>query len=293
MKKLLILAMLFLGTGGCYTPLNNSGVATTKAWLDIPAKKTDFDGKQFDSCYQFRLRFVPQEAEAALDLRESCIDSCCWRSDKEEVVLDFNKNFDRNLKYYGRADKFTPSKITLQVSHSNLLNTTAVKVSPRGAISRNGTVKLKRETVEDPVRLAQIESQARLLQTRRNAQLADRRAEQAEEAVRDSYTDPAVQQRAQNLVQQAEGTVIDRYFYNLNKSYTRRGYAFLLSQRLYTARPIGDYVYRVSCHAKVQTGRDIHHLQNRTISCGVWRADLPAQTVSPMDGTARKIKALN
>lgn len=292
MKKLLILATVLLACG-CYAPLNNSGVSTTKAWLDIPAKKTDFDGKQFDSCYQFRLRFVPADAEAALDLREACINACCWRSDKDEVILDFNKNFEWNLKYYGRADKYTPGKITLKVSHSNLLNTTAVKVSPRGAISRNGTVKLKRETVEDPVRLAQIESQARLLQARRNARLADERAAEAEAAEIASYDDPAVKQRALDLVQRTEGTRIDRYFYDLNKTYNRRGYVFLLSERFYSAAPLGNYVYRVACNAKVQSGVNAHNLKNRTVSCGVWRADLKAGTVSPADGTARRIKTLN
>lgn len=293
MKKVLILAMLFLGLSACYTPLNNSGVATTKAWLDIPAKKTDFDGKQFDSCYQFRLHFVPQEAQAALDLQDVCIDTCCWRSEKDEVVLDFNKNFERNLKYYGRADKFTPAKITLKVSHSSLLNTTGVKVSPRGAISNNGTVKLKRETVEDPVRLAQIESAARLLQVRRNARLTDERTRRAEQDALASYDDPAVQKRAQELVQKTEGTRIDRYFYNLNKTYSRKGYVFMLSDRFYTAKPIGDYLFRVVCKAQVRSGVSSAALQNRTVSCGTWQADLTEQTVRPLDGTARKIKALN
>ncbi len=293
MKKILFLAILWGVAAGCYTPLNNSGVATTKAWLDIPAKKTDFDGKQFDSCYQFRLRFVPSDAEAALDLRESCIDACCWRSEKEEVILDFNKNFERDLKYYGRATRYTPGQITLKVGHSSLINTTGVRVFPRGAISSNGTVKLKAETVEDPVRLAQIENAARLLQVRRNARLADQRAAEEEEEAALFYDDPAVQQRAQALVQRQEGARIDRYFYNLNKTYRKKGYVFLLSQRLYSARPLGDYVYRVSCNAKVQSGTQAQHLQNRTVSCGVWRADLPKQTVSPMDGTARRIKALD
>ncbi len=283
--------MLLTGLAGCYTPLNNSGIATTKAWLDIPAKKTDFDGKQFDSCYQFRLHFVPAEADAALDRRDSCIDACCWRSDKGEVTLDFNKNFERDLKYYGRATKYTPGKITLKVSHSSLLNTTGVKVSPRGAISSNGTVKLKREIVEDPVRLAQIESAARLLQVRRNARLADQRTQEAEEAAAMAYDDPAVKQRAQDLVQRREGAHIDHYFYNLNKTYNKKGYVFLLSERFYSAQPIEDFVFRVVCRAKVQTGTRADSLQERTISCGTWQSDLTAQTVSPLDSTARKIKA--
>ena len=125
MKKALLLATVLL-TAGCYAPLNNSGVTTNKAWLDIAAKKTDFQGKQYDSCYQFRLKFAPQQAATQLDLQDTCISACCWRSDKEEVVLDLNKNFEKNLKLYGRAEKYSPAKITLKVTHSNLLNTSAV-----------------------------------------------------------------------------------------------------------------------------------------------------------------------
>lgn len=290
MKKLLLLAMWLCISAGCYAPLNNSGVSTTKAWLDIPAKKTDFDGKQYDSCYQFRLRFVPADAAARLDLRESCVDACCWRSDKEEVTLDFNKNFERDLKYYGRADRYTPEKITLRVSHSNLLNTTAVRVYPRGAVSANGTVKLKRKTVEDPARLAQIEAQARRLQAQRNARLADRQTEEAEALARED--DVLARKRAQTLLQRAEGAKIDRYFYEMDKSYKRKGYIFLLSERLYSSRPQPDGSYRVTCRAKIQSGTAVNSLQNRTVSCGVWKADLAAGTVSAQDGTARRIKML-
>lgn len=289
MKKAFLLATAVWICAGCYTPLNNSGVATTKAWLDIPAKKTDFKGTQFDSCYQFRLHFVPAEAEATLDPRQSCLDACCWRSDKDEVVLDFNKDFEKNLKYYGRADKYTPGKITLKVSHSSLLNTTGVKVSPRGAISPNGTVRLKKQTVEDPVRLAQIEDQSRQMLARRNAWLAERNIAQEEFAAAEGE-DPAAQHRAQELVQSKEGARIDRYFYGLDKTYKQKGYVFLISQRLYSARLTGENTYSVSCRAKVQSGADAEHLKNRTVSCGIWKADLAQKKVAPADATARKIK---
>ena len=291
MKKVFSLAIFSVFFVACYAPLNNSGVATTKAWLDIPAKKTDFDGKQFDSCYQFRLSFSPAEAKTALDGQKTCIDSCCWRSEQSEVVLDFNKNFEKNLKYYGRADKYTPSKITLSVNHSNLVNTTSVKVSEKGIINKNGLVKLKRETVEDPVRLAQIENQARFLQARRNAYLADQAILQEQNT--QTAEDAAAQQRAQDLLQRLEGAKIDRYFYNLNKEYRSKKYIFLLSQRIYTARLSDENIYTVYCKAKVQTGTQPEDLQNRTFSCGVWKVNLALGTASPADSVARKIKTQN
>lgn len=287
MKKAFFLAIFFCMAAGCYAPLNNSGVSTTKAWLDIPAKKVDFEGKQYDSCYQFRLHFAPAEAANALDLQQSCIDSCCWRSDKEEIVLDFNKDFEKNLRLYGQAEKYTPGKITLRVSHSNLLNTTAVKVSPRGAVSQNGTVKLKKEVVQDAARLAQVQAENRRAQTRLNAWKADLAA------LQDNVPDEAALSRAQDLVQKKEGARIDRYFYKLNKSYSRQGYIYLLSQRYYTARSAGENTYRVTCRAKVQSGATAEALTTRTVSCGVWTADLAAGKVTPQDSTARRIKAKN
>lgn len=289
MKKILSLAICLLLTG-CYTPLNNSGVSTNKAWLEIPAKKTDFQGDQYDSCYQFRLHFIPTDAEAQLDLHDSCIDSCCWRSDKQEVVLDFNKNFEKNLRFYGRAAQYTPEKITLTVSHSNLLNNTTVKVSPRGAISANGTVKLKSKIIENPARLVQIEQQARRLQAQHNALLAERNIPQEDETV-SVPVDPQAQLRAQQLLQRLESPRIDHYFYQLNKTYQQRGYIFLVSDRIYVARPVADGTFQVTCRAKVRSGTQPAQLQNRTISCGIWKANLVLQTVSPQDSTARKIKA--
>ena len=288
MKKLFPLAITFCLLSACYAPLNNSGVSTNKSWLDVPAKKTDFDGKQFDSCYQFQLDFIPEDAAETLDLRETCIEHCCWRSDKTQVVLDFNKNFEKNLAYYGRANKYSPEKITLQVSHSNLVNTTSVKVSPQGAIKNNGIVKLKKEVVENPSRLAQIESQARMLQTRRNAWKADQQALQQETL--QEQEKPLLLQRAKELVQRKEGTRIDRYFYQLDKSYKKKGSIFLLSQRIYTASFVSENIYKVKCHAQTQTGSSAEQLQQKTVSCGTWKANLEDGTVSPADNKSRLIK---
>ena len=287
MKKLFPLAIFFCLLSACYAPLNNSGTSTNKSWLDIPAKKTDFDGKQFDSCYQFQLDFIPEDAANALDLKEACIDQCCWRSDKTEVVLDFNKNFEKNLAYYGRANKYSPDKITLQISHSNFVNITSVKVFPQGAIKNNGTVKLKKEVVENPTRLAQIEHQARMLQTRRNAWKADQKNLQ-QELLRRQET-PLLLQRAKDLVQRKQGTSIDRYFYQLDKSHKKEGSIFLLSQRIYTASYVTEDIYKVKCHAKVQTGISADQLKQETVRCGTWKADLQQGTVSALDNKARLI----
>lgn len=309
MKKTSLAAILIFCLTGCYTPLNNSGVATTKSWLEVYGKKTDFDGKQYDSCYQFNLHFWPQEAAEQLNLQESCISSCCWRSDKEEVVLDFNKNFDANLAYYGRARKYSPAQITLKVSHSNFVNTTKVTVSPRGSISSKGLVKLTYEEVENPARLAQIEESARRLQARRNAYLIELAQNQAADTLPEEETPPVrkktakrkstkqLAQTASSPAQQAEalahrqaGAKIDAYFYRMDKNYKKQGALFLLSDRiLHPHQTETNGVWSVSCQARARTGLTTDTLKASTFSCGIWTVDLNKNTVTPEDKRAQMI----
>lgn len=159
MKKLLISAIIILSTAACYTPMSSLDVSTNKPWLDVKATRLDFNRDQYDSCVQFNLHFWPPEAEQTLDLAETCIETCCWRSDKEEIVLDFNKNFEHDLQTYGVARRYSPEKITLKVSHSNLLNFTKVSVSPAKAVTSDGLVKLTYTQEEDAARLADISAE--------------------------------------------------------------------------------------------------------------------------------------
>lgn len=292
MKKILCGAILTFCLAACYTPLNNSGVATTKPWLEIPAKKLDFDGKQYDSCYQFNIRIWPQEAAEQIDLAQACISDCCWRSDKEEVTLDFNKNFEADLAFYGRARKYSPGKVTFRVAHSNLVNTTKVTVSPTGTVNNKGLLKLSYKEYENPARLAQIEAASRRLQTRRNAYLIEQQQrqaaqEQAKEAARQKAAQNAA---ARTLLLRRAGTQIDAYFYQMNKTYKKQGAIFLLSERILLADPLntqGDY--SVTCHAQARTGVDIKNLKASTFSCGTWRVSLEDGTVQAYDKKARQI----
>ena len=138
------------------------GVSTNKPWLDVRSTRLDANREQYDSCVQFNLRFWPPEAEQALDLDAACITSCCWRSQSDEIVLDFNKNFERDLQTYGSARRYSPEKITLKVTHSNMLNFTKVAVSPARAINNKGLVKLSYEVEEDPARMEQLRVQQKI-----------------------------------------------------------------------------------------------------------------------------------
>lgn len=292
MKKPLCGAILFFLLGGCYTPLNNSGVATTKPWLEVSGKRTGFDGKQYDSCYRFNVRFWPQEAAENIDLKDSCISACCWRADKEEITLDFNKNFEADLAIHGRARKYSPAKITFKVSHSNLVNTTKVTTDPKGSVSNSGLIKLTYKEYENPARLAQIASHARDLENSRqvvlNASPKTASAKKRADAARPAPPDYA--ELAKALVHRRAGAKIDAYFYQMDKTYKKQGAVFLLSDRILHARAGATAEeYTVSCQAKARTGIDAQHLRASTFSCGTWNVNVTDQTVTPDDKRARLI----
>ena len=305
MKKSTWLAILILLTG-CYTPMNNSGVATTKPWLEVSGKKLDFDGKQYDSCYQFKLHFWPQEAQQVINLKEACISSCCWRSDKEEVVLDFNKHFETDLAIYGRARKYSPGKITLKISHSNLLNTTKVTASPQRAISNTGLVKLSYKEYENPTRLAQLETSARqqaaLAAAQRAAyyqkqeelkQQAQQLPKKTKQKVQKEKKSVSPEDLAKTLFQRQAGTKVDTFFYQMDKTYKKQGAVFLLSDRIIQAHQTSiDGLYHLSCQAKARTGLDIKQLRASTFSCGTWQVDTQKQTVEPLDKRAELVWTL-
>ncbi len=292
MKKV-ILGAIALWLAGCYTPLNNSGVSTTKPWLEVPAKRVDFDGKQYDSCVQFKLRFWPQEAADRLDLQESCISACCWRSEHEEISLDFNKNFERELRTYGVARKYSPEKITLKVTHSNLVNVTKVTTDPRGAVKNSGLIKLSYTTVRDEKRLAEIERELALQEEFTPEEQVQTPAARPASAQKSPTPAKPVEdiglRRAKALVQRKVGTQIDTYFYHMNKTYQAAGSLFLLSARLLVPKRLPDGTYQITCHAKARTGIDEKHLNASDFPCGVWLADLATQLVLPDDAKARQI----
>ncbi len=301
MKKV-ILGAIVLCVAGCYTPLNNSGVATTKPWLEVPGKRVDFDGKQYDSCVQFKLRFWPQEAVERLDLQDSCISACCWRSEHDEITLDFNRKFEEELHAHGVARKYSPEKITLKVTHSNLVNVTKVTTDPRGAIKNNGLVKLSYTTVRDEKRLAEIEQELawqeqqeppaptpEVEQTPRGAGTVTNTVQRPARATIAKPAQDVNLLRAKTLVQRKVGAQIDNYFYHMNKTYQATGAMFLLSSRLLVPQANADGTYTVTCHAKARTGIDEKHLNSSDFPCGRWLADLATQIVLPDDAKAKQI----
>ena len=288
MKKILLGATCVLLAAGCYTPLNNSGVATTKPWLEISAKRTDFDGKQYDSCYRFNLHFFPQEAAGRLNLIDSCVSACCWRSEKESVTLDFNKNFKKDLARYGKAYYYTPGQITFKVSHSGLVNTTRVTTDPKGVIKNNGRVKLKYKLVEDPARLAQLaqdEAQARVRKETKD------RLEKAEaQAVALKANRQTRLAEAKAILQRAQGSKIDHFFYFINKNYTKQGWTFWLGERQLAVAPTKDEnIYTVTCQAFAKLGEFPQYLRQNTVPCGVWKVNIQKETAAPANKLARQI----
>ena len=295
-------AIFLIGLAACYTPLNNSGTATTKPWLEIAARKTDFNGKTYDFCYRFNLRFWPPEAAEQIRLQNDCISSCCWSSEKEEVTLDFNKNFESELAATGRARRYTPGSVSLRVHYASWLNTVRVSVSPRGSITNDGLVKLTYKEYENPVRIARLEEEARQAAAREKitettavplstpaVQPAPRKStpKQAPAAVEEKKD--SLSNLSKNLLQRKAGSKIDAYFYQMDKRYKKQGAFFLLSERVLHTQSIEENTFMVSCLAKARTGMDAAKLQASTFFCGQWLVDLSAQTVTPYDKRAKLI----
>ena len=300
MKKFALLANVMLIVG-CYTPMNNSGVSTNKPWIDVSGTRLDFNGDQYDSCVKFNLRFWPQEAAERINLYQSCITACCWRSEKNEITLDFNKDFEKELAQKGRARKYTPGQVTLKVTHSNFVNLTKVTVSPHGAINNKGLLKLKYEEIDDPERLAQLQAARNtvpsfLAESPRVSTIPLTKSKKATPAqptaniVRPVTGSSA--ERAKQLLQLNRGTQIDTYFYGMNKTYRKQGSLFLLSSRFFQATPYGQDSFLVSCHAKARTGIEETQLKASDFACGKWIVNLQNETVEPYDTKAKTIALL-
>jgi len=322
MKKVLTLAMFCL-LAGCYTPISNSGVMTNKPWLDVSTVRKDFDGQQYDSCVQFNIRFWPQEAAERINLTKSCISACCWRSEQNEIVLDFNKNFEEELAAKGRARKYSPRRVTLKVTHSNFVNLTKVKVTPQGAINNKGLLKLTYQEVTGPVlqvpppqeeqefdveadehqipvfpsetktKKAVASSKKKRKRTTSSAKTAGTaktaaiktNAEESEEKTENL----SESERAKRILQEQEGTQIDSYFYQMNRNYRDQGAVFILSGRLLQASTYGNGIYLINCHAKARTGVDGEHLNASDFPCGKWLVDVSKELITPYDTKARII----
>ena len=310
MKKFILLAISICVMAACYTPLNNSGVSTNKPWIDIPGTRLDFNGDQYDSCVKFNLRFWPQEAADRINLSKSCITACCWRSEQNEIVLDFNKDFEKELAAKGRARKYTPGKVTLKVTHSNFVNLTKVTVSPVRAINNKGLLKLSYETVENPARLAQLRQEQQShrdlpaepqntvsvplspVQMITNTTSKPAASTSVAKVTTKAPTSPQAD-LAKVLLQQRYGTPIEMYFYQMNKTYRKQGAIFMISDRLLQATPYSQETYLVTCHAKARTGMEETQLKAFDFSCGKWLINITDNTVVPYDTKAKAIAQLS
>lgn len=307
MKKSLLLAIFTLLIGACYTPMNNSGVSTNKPWLEVSGTRLDFRGDQYDSCFQFNIRLWPQEAVERINLSKSCITACCWRSEQNEVVLDFNKDFEQELALKGRARKYSPDKITLKVTHSNFVNLTKVTISPHGAINNKGLLKLSYEEVENPARLAQLHlaqqnrksvsteqvytAPTTVSKTTRQKKVVSKTTISQSAAPVKTVSSPEAD-KAKELLHLSKGTQIDTYFYQMNKIYSKQGAVFLLSDRLLQAAFYDKNTYLISCHAKARTGVDETNLKAADFPCGKWLVNIIEETITPYDKKAKNIAQL-
>ncbi|MCL2887920.1 MAG: hypothetical protein FWF35_01205 [Elusimicrobia bacterium] len=295
MKKIFLVICALLAAG-CGNPLTyDSAYASNKNWLEVVTDKKDWQGNQVDSCYKFNFKFLPQDAAARVNNNFNCINECCWRGSTPEVVLDFNAGFKKELEENGTARLFTPDKIRIKIKYSGLLGLITAKVTPAGAIKRDGTIKLKYKEETNPAVLARAAARQAELQEAATAQanIAAQQAQQQktqEAAETKRLTYEADKNRSVDYVKRIYGQAIDKYLYNLDLAQRKKGYVLINAEKEWKVVPQNNN-FLVNCTSKSKLGKTQNTLKDYPIDCGVWLVNLNNSTAKPYNTLAAQIAA--
>ncbi len=292
MKMIPLFFILLLA--GCATNLQYASDSTSnKNWLEIVSSKKDFEGKMYDACYKFNLSFWPQAAAARLKNAHNCTEQCCWKSERDEVEINFNEGLEDELAKYGRAYKYTPEKVKIKVKYASVLDLMNATATP-GVIDRNGYIKLKYVEVTDSPRLKEVNAASKLAAeqaAQKEAQFKERLAalEAREQAESDQLTSDYNKRLSVNYTRRFYGYKIDRYLAGLDEAQRAKGLILLFDNREWKSVKEPSGTHAVSCYAPGRLGKTQSSLKSVTIECGLWQADLNEQTVKPYDSLARQI----
>lgn len=293
MKRTIIFLTILLTSCATNTQYGLDGTSN-KNWLELVSSRDDHEGKQYDSCYKFNFTVWPQAAEARINKEHNCVTRCCWRSERESVVINLNEGLAEELEKNGKAFKYTPEKITINVKYSSLLDLTNATVSPAGIISRDGHIKLNYEVLSEAARTKEISLAARLAaeEAARKADILKERmaAQTAIEEARVANLQADYNKRqAINYTRRFYGLNIDKYLSLLDQAERQKGYTLLFGQKTWAAMQTDTSLYTVSCYAPASLGKTQKSMKNITLECGLWQVDLEEQTVVPIDTLAGKI----
>ena len=150
MKRFLPLIFAAFALCGCVSSMDTGSTETTKTWIKIDSARRDLDGDIIDVCFRLDLRFSPPQAAYGFNTDYACITKCCWYGERRQVVINTNENFARALALNGRAIKYTPETITIDINYSSFFNSIHGRVNPKKAVKSGGLVLLEaKEIIND------------------------------------------------------------------------------------------------------------------------------------------------
>ena len=292
MRKFFPLLCVLLAAA-CGNPLTfDSAYASNKNWLVVDTDRKDWQGNQTDSCYRLILKFLPQSA-AARAAQMPCVSQCCWRSEVPELTLDLNAGFKSDLAENGVARIYTPGQIKIKIKYSSFLGLISAGVTPAGAISRDGTVKLKFKEKTDPAAQARLAAQAAAQKQTADAQAYAARQNAAEQAARDAAETrrlmfQAKKDRSVDLVKKKYGKAIDDFLYRLDLAQRKKGNILINADKAWNAEP-QENGFMVTCVSKSKLGKTQNAMKDYPIDCGEWFVDLNTSQTQAYDARADKI----
>ncbi len=293
MSKLYItLPLIILLSIGC-SSMRAIEKGTNVVWVDILADKKLSSGKKYDFCYQFNLMLYPEPVVKDINLEETCISTCCWMSEKPVVEINLNENFETNLAERGYAYKYRPDKITIKTKYNSFLKMFTVNASPK-IINSKGEASLDFKLYEDAERLVQLEKErkeARALASTRltKKQQIYRREKEQEQAsllkLQNTYKENLVAE----YVQRYMGAKIDKYLYELTKSYRDEGKLLFIDEKVWDIKKTEDSRYLVKCSVNSRLGKSANTMKFYSVYCGEWNVNTDTEKVWPSDSRSLDI----
>lgn len=293
MSKLYItLPLIILLSIGC-SSMRAVEKGTNVVWVDILADKKLSSGKKYDFCYQFNLKFYPKPAMNAINFEDACISTCCWMSDKPTVKINLNETFEYRLAKYGRAYKYEPETITIKTKYNSFLKMFRVNAQPK-IINSKGEVGLKYKLYENPERLAELEKQRKeakaLASTRTTERQAQYRRQKEQEQAGLLKMQAMYQENlAIEYVQRYVGPKIDKYLYELTKSYRNEGKLLFIDEKVWDIKKTEDSKYSVKCSVDSRLGKSANTMKAYSVYCGEWNVNTNTERVWPIDSRSLDI----
>lgn len=292
MSKLFIIPILILSFVAC-SSMRAIEKGTNVVWVDILADKKMSSGKKYDFCYQFNLMLYPEVVMNEINLEEACISTCCWMSEKPVVEINLNKNFENRLAERGYAYKYKPDKITIKTKYNSFLKMFVVDASPK-MINSKGEASLDFKYYENPERLAELEKQRREAIALANTQLAEqqrvyRREKEKEQAQLLQLQNTYKENLSTEYIQKHMGAKIDKYLYELTKSYRNEGKLLFLNDKEWSVKKIDESRYVVRCSVDSQLGKSTNNMEPYSVYCGEWNVNIDTERVWPSDSRSLDI----